>query len=102
MPSNAEGSAIKLTGAMPSKSCVVYMLRCKDNSLYTGWTYDIDRRLREHGRGVASKYTRARLPLALVYLETMASKNEAMKREAAIKKMSKAEKEMLTARYRAL
>ncbi|MPW26704.1 GIY-YIG nuclease family protein [Alkalibaculum sp. M08DMB] len=73
----------------------VYMLRCKDNSLYTGWTTDIKRRLEEHNEGIGGKYTRARLPVRLVHQETLPTKQEAMKREYAIKQLKKYIKEKL-------
>lgn len=73
----------------------VYILRCSDNSLYTGYTTDVKRRLAEHNRGQASKYTRGRRPVKCVYVEEMASKSEALKRELEIKKMSKSCKEEL-------
>jgi putative endonuclease len=75
----------------------VYIVRCADGSLYTGWTTDLERRLNEHNRGVASKYTRARLPLRLVYHEQMLSKSDALKREFAIKKLTRAQKKKLLA-----
>ena len=75
--------------------CYTYILRCKDNSLYTGWTTDIERRIKEHNKGVASKCTRSRLPVKLVYYEKFQSKKEAMKREYAIKQLSREEKEKL-------
>lgn len=70
----------------------VYMLRCADGSLYTGWTSDIDRRVRQHNRGVASKYTRTRLPVSLVYLEEASSRGDALRREIDIKKLERAQK----------
>lgn len=73
----------------------VYILRCGDNSLYTGWTTDIERRLRQHNKGTASKYTRSRLPATLVYYEELSSKIEAQKREFEIKQFSKSKKERL-------
>lgn len=73
----------------------VYMLRCKDNSLYTGYTVDIDMRLKVHNEGRASKYTRVRLPVDLVYVEEHETKSSAMKRECQIKKLSKLQKEAL-------
>ena len=73
----------------------VYMLRCKDNSLYTGYTVDIDMRFKLHCEGTASKYTRARLPVSLVYVERHDTKSSAMKRECSIKKLSKLQKEAL-------
>ena len=74
----------------------VYMLRCADGSLYTGYTDDIHRRLLVHNTGKGAKYTRSRLPVKLVYREVCSDKSEALKREYAIKQLSKAEKEALT------
>ena len=70
----------------------IYIIRCSDGSLYTGWTDDIGKRIGAHNKGVASKYTRARLPVELTYSEEFASKIEAMRRERAIKKMPRAAK----------
>ena len=70
----------------------VYMLRCRDGSLYTGWTNDLEKRLKAHNSGVASKYTRARLPAELVYSEEWESKEAAMSREWHIKRLSREEK----------
>lgn len=78
-----------------------YMLRCADGSLYTGYTVDIKKRLAAHNRGAASKYTHAHRPVKLAYLETCPSKSEAMKREAALKRLTKAEKEKLAAEFEA-
>ncbi|TFB14132.1 GIY-YIG nuclease family protein [Filobacillus milosensis] len=72
-----------------------YMLRCNDGSLYTGYAVNLEQRLSKHQDGVASKYTRCRLPVKLVYYETFETKSEAMKREIAIKKLSKKLKEEL-------
>lgn len=69
-----------------------YMLKCKDGSLYTGWTNNIENRLQVHRSGKGAKYTRGRGPLELVYLEVFDTKAEAMHREAYIKRMSKIEK----------
>ena len=69
-----------------------YILRCADGSLYTGWTNDLTRRLAAHNAGTASKYTRPRRPVELVYHETFATREEAMAREWAIKQLSRAEK----------
>lgn len=77
------------------KKFFVYILRCRDDSLYTGYTQDIEKRLRQHEAGLASKYTRVRLPLCLVHLEEWESKSLALKREYAIKQLSKAKKEAL-------
>ena len=70
----------------------VYMLRCRDGSLYTGWTNDLEKRLKAHNSGSASKYTRTRLPAQLVYFEEWESKEAAMSREWHIKRLSREEK----------
>lgn len=69
-----------------------YILQCADGSLYTGWTNDLQRRLKAHNAGTASKYTRTRRPVKMIYHETFSTKQEAMKREYAIKQMCRAEK----------
>jgi putative endonuclease len=76
----------------------VYILRCADNTLYTGVTTDIARRMREHNGEVrrGARYTLAKRPVALVYAETTDSRSNALKREATIKKLSKRQKENLT------
>src|SRR5947209_1249192 len=71
---------------------VVYILRCADGSLYTGITKDVKRRCQQHNAGTASRYTRSRLPVKLVYRENHASQSSALKREAAIKAMTRREK----------
>lgn len=76
----------------------VYMLRCGDDSLYTGWTNDLEKRLAAHRSGKGAKYTRGRGPVTLVYLEELPDKSSAMKREAAIKKLSRPQKEALIAK----
>lgn len=76
----------------------VYMVRCRDNTLYTGCTNDLDHRIQTHNAGKGAKYTRARLPVNLVYQEACADKSEALKREIAIKRMPKAKKEELIRR----
>ncbi len=72
-----------------------YILKCKDGSLYTGWTNNLERRLKDHNEGKGAKYTKARRPVELVYYETFSTKEEAMSREYAIKRMKRSEKEML-------
>jgi len=74
---------------------IVYMVECADESLYTGITNDLKKRLEAHQSGVASRYTRSRLPVKLVYQEKLASRSEALKRELIIKHMSRADKVML-------
>ncbi len=78
----------------------VYMLRCKDGSLYTGWTNDLAHRLAMHRSGRGAKYTRGRGPLELVYTEELADKESALRRECAIKAMPRAEKLLLAAAWR--
>ena len=70
----------------------VYMLRCRDGSLYAGYTDDVARRLAVHRSGKGAKYTRSRLPVELVYQEELPDKSAALKREAAIKKLSRQKK----------
>ncbi|HET8713173.1 MAG TPA: GIY-YIG nuclease family protein [Gemmatimonadales bacterium] len=71
---------------------MVYLLRCRDGSLYTGITNDLQRRLESHARGTASAYTRSRRPLILAYREEQPDRGSALKREAAIRRLSRAEK----------
>lgn len=73
----------------------VYILRCRDGSLYTGWTNDFGRRLQAHQSGRGSKYTRSRLPVEPVYLELLPDRSAALRREAAIKKMRPEQKRAL-------
>ena len=70
----------------------VYMLSCRDESLYTGCTDDVRRRLETHQSGKGAKYTRSRLPVKLVYQEELPDKSAALRREAAIKRLSRREK----------
>lgn len=72
-----------------------YILKCKDGTLYTGWTNDIEKRLKAHNEGKGAKYTKGRTPVTLVHVEEFDTKEEAMKREYAIKHMSRKEKENL-------
>lgn len=72
-----------------------YIVECKDGTLYTGWTNNLEKRIADHNSGKGAKYTRARKPVTLVYYETFEAKEEAMKREYAIKHMSRKEKEKL-------
>lgn len=74
------------------KQWCVYILRCKDGTLYTGATDDIAHRLAMHRAGKGAKYTRGRAPLTLVYREECADLSAALKREHAIKRLSRAEK----------
>lgn len=79
----------------------VYIVRCADGTLYSGVTTDVARRIGEHnGTGRGAKYTRARQPVSLVYKEEAATRSEASKREAALKRLTRSEKESLIARAR--
>ncbi len=77
----------------------VYMLRCNDNTIYTGYTTDPVRRVKQHNMGKGARYTRARLPAVLVYLEEVPDAALARRREYAIKKLTRENKEKLIATY---
>ena len=70
----------------------VYILRCADGTLYTGSTTDVERRAAVHNQGKGAKYTRSRLPVTVVYREVCADRSTALHREAAIKRLTRAEK----------
>lgn len=70
----------------------IYIIKCKDESLYTGWTNDLEARIKAHNEGRGAKYTKGRGPVELIYTEEFDTKEEAMKREFAIKKWSKDKK----------
>jgi putative endonuclease len=78
-------------------SAWVYLLRCADGSLYTGWTVDLDRRLARHAAGTASAYTRSRLPVDLALAMPMADRTAARREEARIKALPRTEKLALVA-----
>lgn len=73
----------------------VYIVECCDGSYYTGWTTDVEARVKTHNSGEGAKYTRSRLPVRLVYFEQLENRSAAMKREAAIKKLTRVQKERL-------
>ena len=73
----------------------VYVIECADDSFYTGYTTDVERRVREHDRGEGAKYTRGRTPVELVHTERFDSKSAAMSREYEIKQLSRRQKEKL-------
>ena len=79
----------------------IYIIKCKDDSLYTGWTNDLDGRIQAHNEGRGAKYTKGRGPVELLYTEEFETKEEAMKREFAIKKWSKEKKIKLIQEKRA-
>jgi putative endonuclease len=78
------------------RAAYVYILRCADGTLYTGWTFDLARRVQTHQRGHGGHYTRARRPVELVYRERCGSRRAARRREAAIQRMSRRQKLQLT------
>ena len=78
----------------------VYILQCNDQTLYTGWTTSLQHRLETHNSGSGAKYTRSRRPVTLVYYEELSGKSDALKREAAIKPLTKSQKEALIASER--
>lgn len=69
-----------------------YMVKCRDGTLYAGWTNNLEKRLTDHNAGKGAKYTKSRRPVELVYYESYETKEEAMRREYAIKRMSRKEK----------
>ena len=74
-----------------------YMLKCNDGTLYTGWTNDLEKRVEAHNSGKGAKYTKARRPVELAYYEEFETKEQAMKREYAIKQLGRKEKQKLIA-----
>ncbi|WP_229120677.1 GIY-YIG nuclease family protein [Halapricum desulfuricans] len=73
----------------------VYVLRCADDTFYTGYTTDVERRVEEHQAGQGAKYTRGRTPVELLHVESYETRSEAMSREYEIKQLSRADKERL-------
>ena len=82
------------------KQWVLYILQCKDGTLYTGITDDLQRRLAAHESGKGAKYTRGRGPLTLRYTDKCESRSDALRREIAVKKLSRKDKEALCATMR--
>lgn len=72
-----------------------YILKCRDGSLYTGWTNDLNKRVKDHNTGKGAKYTKTRGPVELIYYEAFRTKEEAMRREYAIKQLTAAAKRRL-------
>jgi predicted GIY-YIG superfamily endonuclease len=91
----AEGSCKRNGDGPPGEQWFVYLLRCADGTLYTGIAKDVSRRCEQHNAGTASRYTRCRRPTRLVYQEAHASRSTALKREAAIKALSRRQKDSL-------
>jgi len=94
LPSKLHSRPLKKSSRPPTR-WLVYLLRCRDGSLYTGITNDLPKRLKAHAAGKASRYTRSRLPVTLAYTEPQASHSTALKREAAIKKLTRPQKDRL-------
>lgn len=80
---------------MLAKVYYIYILLCSDGSYYTGSTNDVERRFKDHIDGQGARYTKSHKPVVIIYKEEFATKSEALKREAEIKKLSKIEKEKL-------
>jgi len=80
----------------------VYIVKCSDHTLYTGYTIDLQKRIKLHNQGKASKYTRSRLPVTLIHVEEFTSKSEALKREIEIKNLTREEKLILISNHRSL
>ena len=85
-------------GVSLSMTWIVYVARCRDGSLYTGVTTDPERRLSEHNAGRGASYTRSRIPIVMVYWESAEDRSGALRRERAIKRLTRAQKEELVAR----
>lgn len=85
---------------MENKQWVVYILECKDETLYTGMTDNFEKRFRAHQNGKGAKYTRGRGPLRLRYMENCGDMSEALRREIAIKKLTRTEKLQLCGTYK--
>lgn len=83
---------------MPEEGCCVYMVECADGTLYTGWTNRLERRLEAHNSGRGAKYTRSRRPVRLVWAESQPDSSAALRREAAVKRLSRREKLALIGR----
>ena len=81
-----------ITVTIKDRQYYVYIIECSDCSLYTGYTADIDARITKHNAGLGAKYTRGRLPVTLRYVEVLDSKSSALKREYAIKQLTKQQK----------
>lgn len=84
---------------METKKNYTYMVRCRDGSLYTGWTNDLEKRIQAHNQGTGAKYTKTRRPVELVYYEEYESKIQAMKREYEIKQLPKKKKEEMVSNF---
>jgi len=86
---------------MASKHNYTYMVKCADGSLYTGWTTDLEKRIRTHNEGKGAKYTRSRRPVELAYCEAFDTKEQAMSREFHMKRLTRQQKEALAGEWAA-
>lgn len=94
-------SIIRNKGGIIEQMPFTYMLQCADGSFYTGWTTDLEARLKVHNEGKGARYTRSRLPVQLVYWETQPGRSEAQRREALIRKLKRKQKEQLIKSFNA-
>ncbi|WP_455258853.1 GIY-YIG nuclease family protein [Peptoniphilus asaccharolyticus] len=85
---------------MTNKKYYVYLLKCNDNSLYCGYTVDLQNRVSAHNNKTGAKYTRSRTPVELVYYETFSNKSDALKRECSIKKLTRDKKLLLIENFK--
>lgn len=84
-----------MAGLAQQQNNYVYIVKCHDGTFYTGWTNHLDKRIQAHNLGKGAKYTKSRRPVQLIYYEVFDNKIDAMKREYAIKQLSRQEKEKL-------
>lgn len=77
------------------KTNYVYIVECSDHTYYTGWTTNLEQRIKAHNEGNGAKYTKARRPVKLIYVEELLDKSQALKREYAIKQLTRKQKELL-------
>ncbi|MCQ2979312.1 MAG: GIY-YIG nuclease family protein [Clostridia bacterium] len=87
---------------MAKEKNYIYILKCNDDTLYTGWTNDLEKRVMNHNTKKGAKYTKNRLPAYLTYFETFDNKIDAMKREYFIKQLSRKEKEELISKFKGI
>lgn len=88
----------EMVGLVQQQNNYVYIVRCSDQTLYTGWTNHLEKRIEAHNAGKGAKYTKARRLVELVYFETFDNKGDALKREYQIKQLKRSEKEKLILR----
>ncbi len=84
-----------------TRPAYVYIVKCADNTIYSGWTYDLEARLKRHNARLGSRYTRARLPVRMVYSESLEDQQAARRREYRLKRLTRSEKLALITVYEA-